>query len=546
MFVFSSIRYLIRQTRYLPKQKVTSRTQQDIRLWRRTLFVSSSKPFTDYEEHRSLMKDAKVPEYFNFARDVIDRWARSEESGTKKPVPAFWWADDKGNELKWTFTELARLSKRFANVLVDQCGLKAGDIVIVILPKIPEWWVISIGTIRAGVVMSSGTTLLRPKDIKHRCTISKAKCIITDKTSIHNVQSVLDDCPSVETKVFVGERSETPYTYELKDGDVIWALSDTGWAKASYGCLFAPWLKGSCVFIYNTPVFQPLQTLQVLEKYRPTHFCAPPTAVRQMIKENIEDFPSLKDLFFISAGEPVNPEVIDVWKEKTGQRIYEGYGQSETVVLCGSFGCIPYKPGSMGKASPGIDLQVVNDEGNILPTGTEGNIAVRYKPYRPLGLFTRYVNDEERTKAAFVGDFYLTGDRGYMDEDGFFFFVGRADDVIISAGYRIGPFEVESALLEHPAVLESAVVSSPDPERGEIVKAFVILTQEYKSEDKTKLTKEIQDHVKSITAPYKYPRKIEFMEELPKTVSGKIRRVELRDKEWGRETSDLPPENAGQ
>jgi acetyl-CoA synthetase/medium-chain acyl-CoA synthetase len=240
-------------------------------------------------------------------------------------------------------------------------------------------------------------------------------------------------------------------------------------------------------------------------------------------------FPHLRHC--VGAGEPLNPEIIETWQEATGCVIRDGYGQTETVLLCGNFPCIEPRFGSMGKPAPGFDLQVIDNEGNITPANAEGDIAVRVKPERPLGLFKEYWKDPERTAGTLLGDWYLTGDRAYRDEDGYFWFVGRADDVIISAGYRIGPFEVESALIEHPAVAESAVIASPDQVRGAVVKAFVVLAPGYEPSDDLK--KDIQDHVKQVTAPYKYPRKLEFVESLPKTISGKIRRVELRDREWG-------------
>lgn len=236
----------------------------------------------------------------------------------------------------------------------------------------------------------------------------------------------------------------------------------------------------------------------------------------------------------MSAGEPLNPEVIEKWNRETGLTIREGYGQTEMTLSCGMFRCLEVKPGSMGKASPGYDIRVINDDGEEVDNMTEGDIAINCSPQRPVGLFTRYVDDPERTAATHRGHYYLTGDRGYRDEDGYLWFVGRSDDVIISSGYRIGPFEVESVLIGHPAVAESAVISSPCEVRGEVVKACVVLNEEYKEMDEGKLAKELQDYVKEATAPYKYPRKVEFYESLPKTISGKIRRVELRQHEWNK------------
>ncbi|XP_046581928.1 acyl-coenzyme A synthetase ACSM3, mitochondrial-like [Haliotis rubra] len=551
-------------------------------------------PFTDYEQEKKTFQ-LDVPEYFNFAKDVIDKWADAEQTGERDAtVPGFWWVHEDGREVKWTYQELASKSNRTANILKDSCGLQPGDRAIIMLPKVPQWWLFNIGAIRSGVVLSPGTMMLRSSDLSHRLQSSQATCIITNGATADIVDQVADQCPNLRVKLLVDSKSSrngwfnfdelfesaseqfecvntkgsdpmtlfftsgttgspkmaehthasyglghtitARYFLRLTKTSVFWNMSDTGWAKSAWSSVFSPWISGSCVFVYNNPRFDPLETIKVLADFPITHFCSSATAFRSIIKHDLTQhhFPHLHHC--VSAGEPVNPEVIEEWKNGTGLTLYEGYGQSETTFLCGSYPCIEVKPGSMGKASPGIDVQVVDDSGVILPRGKEGNIGVRYKPHRPVGLFSRYVGDPEKTASVFCGDFYLTGDRAYMDEDDYIFFVGRADDVILSSGYRIGPFEVESALLEHPAVLESAVVSSPDDARGEIVKAFVVLTSKYKGvdTDMEKLGRELQDHVKQSTAPYKYPRKIEFVEELPKTVSGKIRRVELRNKEWGR------------
>lgn len=287
---------------------------------------------------------------------------------------------------------------------------------------------------------------------------------------------------------------------------------------------------GAAVFVHDSRgKYDPVQNIYLLEKYGINTFCAPPTAFRLLVQENLSNhkFPALRHC--VSAGEPLNPEVMEDWAGNTGLTIYDGYGQTETVLLVGNYRCMEVRPGSMGRPSPGFEMGIVDDSGNEVEPGKEGDIAVKVKPDRPLGLFKEYWKDPEATAETYLGDWYTTGDRGTMDSDGYFWFVGRADDVIISAGYRIGPFEVESALVEHPAVLESAAVASPDPDRGLVVKAFVVLAQGFEQSDE--LAAELQDHVKQVTAPYKYPRKVEFVDELPKTISGKIRRVELREKE---------------
>ncbi|XP_072168508.1 acyl-coenzyme A synthetase ACSM3, mitochondrial-like [Diadema setosum] len=546
--------------------------------------------FNDYELGRQRFQ-LDVPEYFNFA-NVMDEWARREERGVRPSnPPAFWWIDAEGNELRWTFRDLELKSKKVANLLVNDCGVKPKDLVMVILPRIPEWWLFNIACLRIGAVLTPGSMQLRTRDIKDRLERSQSVCIVTSEEMAPSVDQA-GEFESLKCKLLVNEkgneqrpgwidyrslyerssdqhecvqtRSDDPmtvfftsgttgspkmaehthasyglghmitgkYWLDMSSTDIIWNMSDTGWAKSAYSNVFGPWYQGGCVFIDHSPKFDPLRTLQVMSDYPISVLCAPPTAYRLMIQQDMSKF-NLRSLrHVLSAGEPLNPEVMEVWRKRTGGIIREGYGQTETVVVCGAFRCIQPKPGSCGKAAPGYDLAIVDEEGNELPHGEEGIIGIRVKPKRPVSLFTRYVGDPERTASVFKGDFYLTGDKARMDEEGYIWFVGRNDDIISSAGYRIGPFEVESALVEHPAVIESAAVSSPDPIRGEIVKAFVVLAESHKDRPEEELTRELQDHVKTITAPYKYPRKIEFVDSLPKTVSGKIRRVELRQREW--------------
>ncbi|WP_165859417.1 AMP-binding protein [Desulfofundulus salinus] len=532
----------------------------------------------DYDKTYAEFKWEK-PEYFNFARDVIDKWAQDPSK------LAMLWVDDEGNEVRKTFLDFSRASKRAANVFREQ-GVKQGDVVVVILPRLIEWWEINLACLRLGVVISPGTTQLTAKDIKYRLETAEAVCVITDNDNAPKVDEVVGECPTVKSRIIVGEprqgwldykeavarasddfttvntRSDDnailyftsgttgypkmtvhthasypighivtgKYWLDLRPDDLHWNLSDTGWAKAAWSSFYGPWNMGAAIFVHHTSRFSPKKTLELLQKYPITTLCGAPTNYRMIVLEDLSQykFPTLRHC--VGAGEPLNPEVIEIWKEATGLIIRDGYGQTESVLLCGSFPCIEPRFGSMGKPSPGFDVQVIDEEGNILPPNTEGDVAVRVKPGRPVGLFKEYWKNPEKTASVYRGDWYITGDRAYRDEDGYFWFVGRADDVILAAGYRIGPFEVESALLEHPAVAESAVVSSPDEIRGEVVKAFVVLAPGYQPSDK--LVKELQEHVKKITAPYKYPRKVEFVESLPKTISGKIRRVELREREW--------------
>ncbi|XP_030631345.1 acyl-coenzyme A synthetase ACSM3, mitochondrial [Chanos chanos] len=552
--------------------------------------TTAPKNFTDYESLRHLYSPS-VPEHFNFARDVLDVWEAKEKSGEKTANPALWWVNDSEDEIKWSFEELGFHSRRLANVLSGECGLQRGDRVLLILPRVPEWWLVNVACLRAGAVLIPGTAQLTAGDVLHRLQTSGAKCVITDEALAPVLDAVAPECSSLKCKLLVSGRKRegwmsfgdlmrnasgnhvcvntrsdeamtifftsgttgSPkmtqhshcsfglglevngrYWLDLTENDVFWNTSDTGWAKSAWSSVFAAWIQGACVFVSHMPRFQTSTVLQTLSNYPISTFCSAPTVYRMLVREDMSRFRFQALEHCLSAGEPINPEVMAKWKELTGLDIYEGYGQTETVLIAGTFKGMQIKPGSFGKASPAYDVQVVDDDGVVLPPGTEGNLAIRVKPRKPFALFTEYTGEPERTAECYRGDFYLTGDRGVMDEDGYLWFVGRADDVILSAGYRIGPFEVENALIEHPAVAESAVVSSPDPVRGEVVKAFVVLTAGFKSREQEELIKELQTHVKRVTAPYKYPRKIEFVDQLPKTVSGKIRRVELRKKEWAK------------
>uniref|UniRef100_A0A8C0LYG1 medium-chain acyl-CoA ligase n=2 Tax=Canis lupus familiaris TaxID=9615 RepID=A0A8C0LYG1_CANLF len=544
--------------------------------------------FTNYESMKQEFK-LEIPEYFNFAKDVLDQWTNMEKAGKRPSNPAFWWINGNGEEVRWSFEELGSLSRKFANILTEACALQRGDRVIVILPKIPEWWLANVACLRTGTVLIPGTTQLTQKDILYRLQSSKAKCIITNEVLASAVDAVASKCENLHSKLIVSQKpkdgwgnlkemikhasdnhtcvntkhdemmaiyftsgtSGSPkmtghshssfglglsvngrFWLDLTPSDVIWNTSDTGWAKSAWSSVFSPWIQGACVFAHYLPRFEPTSIFQTLSKFPITVFCSAPTAYRMLIQSDMTSykFKSLKHC--VSAGEPINPEVTEQWRKRTGLDIYEGYGQTETVLICGNFKGMKIKPGSMGKPSPAFDVKILDVNGNVLPPGQEGDIGIQVLPNRPFGLFTHYVDNPTKTASTLRGNFYITGDRGYMDEDGYFWFVARSDDIILSSGYRIGPFEVESALTEHPAVAEAAVVSSPDPIRGEVVKAFIVLTPDYKSCDQEQLKKEIQEHVKKTTAPYKYPRKVEFIQELPKTISGKIKRNELRKKEW--------------
>jgi acyl-coenzyme A synthetase/AMP-(fatty) acid ligase len=550
--------------------------------------MSTTPHMTDYEaERRNFRLD--VPEMFNFATDVIGKWARDPKK------LAMLWVGQDGEERRITFAQFAEQSSRAANAFAE-LGIKKGDRVLVMLPRIPEWWESVLGLMKIGAIPIPCTTLLTPKDIQFRAGVAEAAAFITDAEGSHKFDQVRGECPSIRVAVlvdghnadlsgrewwtsyhqivdeaspeFTGPKtsSDDPclvyftsgtvgypkmvlhthasypightitgkYWLDLHEDDLIWNLSEMGWAKAAYSNLFGPWVMGAAMFIQDARgKFNAIETLEMLHKYPITTLCAPPTAYRMMVLDEpmayLKANPPQALRYCTGAGEPLNPEVIKVWQDVTGMTIRDGYGQTETVILCANFPPLEVKPGSMGKPSPGFEVEVIDHDGNPLPPNKEGDIAVKVKPQRPTWMFREYWRNPDASNACIRGDWYITGDRAYKDEDGYFWFVGRADDVIISAGYRIGPFEVESALKEHPAVAESAVVASPDEMRGEIVKAFVILAPGYTASPE--LASELQEHVKHVTAPYKYPREVEFVESLPKTISGKIRRVELREME---------------
>jgi acetyl-CoA synthetase len=527
--------------------------------------------------HRRLLEAFRweVPETFNFGRDVVDRFAAEPDR------PALWWRSEAGAQRQLGFGEVARESNRVAHLL-RALGVRPGDPVLVMLPRVPAWHLAVVGALKAGALVIPCSTLLRPKDVAYRVGHSGARVVVATSEQAVTVDAVRGELASVrhflalETATVpvppgwddfaaacaaqpggsgppVDTRAADPalvyytsgttgppkavlhahawtwahrYTalhwLGLRGEDRIWTTSDTGWAKAAYSVLFGPWSVGAEVCLYQGR-FEPRRQLELLAAFAPHVFCAPPTELRLLVKESpsLFVFPSLREV--VSAGEPLNPEVIRTFRERTGLTVRDGYGQTETTLLVGNLPGMPVKPGSMGLPTPGHRVEVVDEAGQALVPGEVGDVAVHG---RPPSLFLGYWKDEAATARTRRHGFYITGDRAWRDEDGYFWFVGRADDVIISSGYRIGPFEVESALIEHPAVLEAAVVAAPDPDRGAIVKAFVVLRPG--TEGDAALAAALQAHVKRVTAPYKYPRAIEFVPELPKTVSGKIRRVELR------------------
>ncbi|HLL03576.1 MAG TPA: AMP-binding protein [Myxococcaceae bacterium] len=530
---------------------------------------------SDYEAVRRSFQWQR-PEHFNFAMDVIDRHAAERPNAL-----ALLWSDESGQEKRFTFAELKQQSLHAAQFLLS-LGIRRADRAFVLMPRVPEWWFVVLGCIRAGIVFMPGTPMLTPKDIRYRLAASDASAVISDVSCLDRFEGLMGN-GKVENWVAVGEapspwvryepgsgtgahgltfaptRADEPmliyftsgttgmpkmvlhthasyglghqvtgrYWLDLTPGDRHLTLSDTGWAKCAWGKLFGPWSEGACNVVYDfRGRFDAAKILKLLGRQQVTTFCAPPTAWRALVQQDLSKFELSSLRHVVSAGEPLNPEVIDTWKQATGQHIREGYGQTETVMLVGMFPAIEPRVGSMGKPSPGFTVSVIDDSGQEMPAGQEGDIAVRVAPERPVGLFQGYLNDDQANQACRRGDWYVTGDRAVKDADGYFWFVGRADDVIKTSGYRVGPFEVESALLEHAAVAESAVIGVADERIGQRIKAFVVLAPGYAPSPE--LAMELQEFVKRITAPYKYPKEIEFVTELPKTVSGKIRRAELR------------------
>lgn len=520
---------------------------------------------------------SEAPVYFNFVRDVFDRWAE------RKPnAAALWWVGVQGaGEKKFSFAELREKSLRTARLLAAS-GVKPSDRVIVMLPRIPEWWFVMLGLVRLGAVPVPCTPLLTPRDLSYRIEAARCTCVITDAegaaklpdfkgvrwqvggsqpgwsnfdSGLRAAQPVFDngsvrsDAPGIlyftsattgspkmvlHTQVSYGlaHRVTGELWLDLRPGDLHWNIADLGWGKAAWSSFYGPWHQGACVFAVDARGrFDAKLTLETLAHFPITTCCAPPTALRMIGREELSryKFPSLRHC--VTAGEPLNPEVLSRWKSATGLTFYEAYGQTETVVLIGNFRShkTPVQPGSMGKVAPGYEVMLLDDKLKPVPNGREGEIAIRCKPTRPLGLFQEYWLNPDEMARQFRGDYYLTGDRATKDADGYFWFIGRKDDVIKSSGYRIGPFEVESALQAHPAVLESGVVGKADETRGQIVKAFVVLRRGVEATEQLK--RELQKHCKEMAAPYKYPREIEFVTELPKTVSGKTRRVELRNRD---------------
>jgi acetyl-CoA synthetase/medium-chain acyl-CoA synthetase len=520
------------------------------------------------------------PEHYNFCADIVEQLA-----ATRGDKVALWWATEEGkSQHQFTFAEIAREARKASAVFAAN-GIGKGDRVVVILQRVPQWWFAMLGLIRLGAIPIPGTPLLTWKDIRYRLEIAEVKAIVTDSEGAAKIAefsgtrfiaggqhdgwidfdaaraAALNDQPATRTRSSdpgiiyftsgttgdakmvlhsqmgygLAHAITAGHWLDLHDTDLIWALADTGWGKTAWSSFFGPWLMGAGVFVLDMrSKFDPGLVLRTLADFPITVFCAPATALRLLVRRDLHQhkFPHLRHC--VSAGEALNVPVYEAWKSGTGLDIYEAYGQTETVCSVANSRSTgkAIKPGSMGLPCPGFDVQIVDNHGRPLPPNTEGNIAIRVKPQRPVGMFMEYWKNPQETADRHVGDFYFTGDTAQRDEDGYFWFCGRSDDVINSSSYRIGPSEVEDSLLSHPAVLECAAIGVPDEMRGEVVKAFIVLRPGFTASDHLK--HDIQTHCKRVTAPYKYPRQIEFIEALPKTVSGKTRRVALRQLERSR------------
>jgi len=495
-----------------------------------------------------------APVRFNFTRDVVER----AEAGAL----ALRFVDVAGDVRDLTFGEVAEDAARWAGFLRDR-GVAPGDRVLVLVGKVPEWFSVMLAALKVGAVAIPCSEMLRAKDLDFRVRHSGARLLVADPGCRSEVESMDEPCnvafldeagvgePDAATAATAGtepafilytsgttkdpkgvvhthrytwgKRAQAERWLGARPGDLVWCTAGTGWAKSIWNVLLGPWSCGAAVILHEGG-FDPAERFRLLEELQPDVLCQAPTEYRLMAKlEGIGRYDLSGVRHLVSAGEPLNPEVIRAFDDAFGRTIHDGYGQTENTLIVGNFPGVEIRPGSMGKPAPGHDVGVIDDEGGEAPTGEEGDIALRGGA--PC-LFAGYWQQPDETAAVFRGEWYVTGDRAVRDGDGYLWFTGRADDVILSAAYRIGPFEVESALLEHAAVAESAVVGKPDPDRGQIVKAFVVLRPG--NEGGEALARELQDHVKRVTAPYKYPREVEFVDSLPKTRSGKIRRVELR------------------
>ncbi|MEM2949739.1 MAG: AMP-binding protein [Nitrososphaeria archaeon] len=539
-------------------------------------FIEARDTLLNAKEYNEAKENFSWPyvEEFNWALDYFDKMA--EEAST----PAMLYVDDEGVEKSVSFQELKVRSNKIANFLKEE-GLVKGDRILLILSNCVELFETFLGAMKLGCTIIPASLLLTTKDIEDRILRGKIKCIITEKETIEKVDAAGNVLESLKCKIVIGDKIgswksyyeiddlsgifknnekflptdelliyftsgttakpklvlhthtsypighlTTMYWIGLKRGYLHYNISAPGWAKHAWSSIFAPWNAGATTFVYNYKgKFDPKKILSKIEEYEVDSLCAPPTVWRILLQEDLSRYKlSLKEA--VSAGEPLNPEVIEKVRKATNISIREGYGQTETTLQIGTFPGMEVRPGSMGKEAPGFNLGILDNEGRELGVGEEGTIALKVKPLKPIGLMECYLDPYEKNFEVFVNQWYLTGDMAFKDKDGYFWFIGRVDDVFKSSDYRISPFELESELLKHPAIVETAVVASPDKIKGAIPKAYIILKKEYSAGEE--IAYEIFKFIKDNIAPYKRPRIIEFVTELPKTVSGKIKRGELR------------------
>lgn len=522
-----------------------------------------------------------IPEHFNYGYDVVDAWA--DEAPQKR---ALCWTNDRGEHLDFTFADMKQYSDQTASYF-QSLGIGRGDKVMLILKRRYEFWFSIIALHKLGAVVIPATHLLTKKDIVYRANAADIKMIVCagENEILTHIREAMPDSPTVRTLVSVGPEipsgfedfsrgikqakpfirptqvntnddislmyftsgtSGEPkmvahdflyplghivtacYWHNLDENSLHLTIADTGWGKAVWGKLYGQWIAGATVFVYDHEKFTPADMLQMIQRHKITSLCAPPTIFRFLIREDLTKYDLSSLQYCTIAGEALNPAVFDTFYKLTGIKLMEGFGQTETTLTICTFPWTAPKPGSMGLPNPQYDIDLLRPDGTKAEDGEQGQIVVQTGDAKPVGLFQAYYRDPERTREAWHDGIYYTGDVAWRDEDGYYWFVGRSDDVIKSSGYRIGPFEVESALMTHPSVVECAITGVPDEIRGQVVKATIVLSKEYKDRAGEELVKEIQNHVKRVTAPYKYPRIVEFVDELPKTISGKIRRVEIR------------------
>ena len=539
--------------------------------------------FSSEEDYRKNLH-FNIPENFNFAYDVMDVWA--EEQPDKV---ALIWTNDEGEEKFFTFADIKRESDQTAAYFAS-LGIGHGDMVMIILKRRYEWWLTMLALHKLGAIAIPATHMLTKHDIVYRNNRASVRAIVCvgEDYVLTQVSDAMSESPTVQTLISVGpevpdgfhdwhkEWKNAPafvrpnhvntnddtmlmyftsgtsgepkmvahdflyalghlttgvFWHNLSEDSIHLTVADTGWGKAVWGKFYGQWFAGAAVFVFDHEKFTAEKLLRKIEQYHITSFCAPPTVYRFMIREDFSQYDLSSLRYCCTAGEALNAAVYDKFYELTGIRLMEGFGQTETCMTLGTMPWMTPKPGSMGKPNAQYDIDLLKPDGTPCEDGEKGQIVVRVGDVKPLGLFKGYYRDDKLTRQAWHDGIYYTGDMAWRDEDGYYWFVGRIDDVIKSSGYRIGPFEVESALMTHPAVVECAITGVPDDIRGMVVKATVVLGKEWKDKAGDELVKELQNHVKHETAPYKYPRIIEFVDELPKTISGKIRRVEIREKD---------------